>query len=93
MKTYQTDWQDIKDIWSSSAQTKHINIEVNTLIDSLKEKVSPWEEELVKKDLAVLNLHWKKYKSAVSTFEKQSIEKDLSLFSSKIKKVLAWFKK
>jgi len=92
-KGQEFDWQELKDIWTSSAQTKQISIQVSRLVEELKGKTSQFEKDSIKRDVAVLNANWEELKGMTSQFEKDSIKKDLKLITSLLKKVLNYFKK
>ena len=87
------DWQELKEIWTNSSQTKEINIQMSRLLDELKGKVSQFEKDSIKSDVATLKVHWKKFKGMTSQFEKDSINKDLNTITALLKKFLNLFKK
>ena len=86
-------WEDLVEIWTSSAQTKQINIQISALLNELKEKTSTFEKDLIKSDLATLKTNWNQTKKKVSTFEMDSINKDLNIISRFLKRLLNVFKK
>ena len=86
-------WQELKEIWISSSQTREINIQMTHLLDELKGKVSQFEKDSINKDVATLKANWKEFKGMTSQFEKDSINKDLTTITSLLKKFLNLFKK
>lgn len=71
-------WQDIKNTWNEQPQFEKINIQVSQLITEFKSKVSQFEKDSIKKDIATLKLNWAKTKiNNVSQFEKDLIEKSV----------------
>ena len=92
-KEQEFEWQEIKEIWTNSAQTKQINIQVTRLLDELKGKVSQFEKDSIKSDVAVLKTNWNRFKGMTSQFEKDSINKDLAIVTTLLKKFLKYFKK
>ncbi|CAL2103115.1 protein of unknown function [Tenacibaculum sp. 190130A14a] len=75
-------WEDIKNIWNTSADSKEINILMSELVIELKSKTSEFERNSIKKDVTFM-------KGAVSDFEKKSIQRDLAI----LKKGMAEFEK
>ena len=92
-KKQKFEWQELKEIWINSSQTRKINIQMSRLLDELKGKVSQFEKDSIKSDVAVLKANWKEYKGMVSQFEKDSINKDLIKITALLKKFLNLFKK
>ena len=85
------EWQEIKEIWTSSSQTKQINIQMSNLFNELTGKISQYEKESIKSDIATLKTNWLQTKGKVSQFEKHSINKDLIYFSRLLKRFLNLF--
>jgi len=92
-KGQEFEWQELKDIWTNSAQTSEINIQMSRLLDELKGKVSQSEKDWIKSDVATLKVNWKQFKGMASQFEKDSIKKDLTTITTLLKKFLNLFKK
>ncbi len=92
-KGQEFEWQEIKEIWTNSAQTKQINIQVSQLFDELKGRVSPFEQDSIESDLAMLRTNWSQFKGMTSQFEKDSIKKELARIKVLLKKFLDLFKK
>jgi hypothetical protein len=86
-------WQELKDIWATSSQTKDINIQMAHLLHELKGKVSQFEKDSIKSDFAVLKASWEHSKGMISQFEKDSISRDLKKLSGLLKKILNLFRK
>jgi len=70
-------WQDIKNTWNEQPQSEKINIQVSQLINEFKSKVSQFEKDSIKSDIANLNIHWNKFKKSnkINQFEKDLIKK------------------
>ncbi len=92
-KEQKFDWQELKEIWINSSQTKEINIQMTHLLDELKGKVSQFEKDSINSDVAVLKANWKQFKGMISQFEKDSVNKDLVMITALLKKFLNLFKK
>ena len=45
------EWQELKEIWINSAQTRQINIQMTGLLDELKSKLSQFEKDAINRDL------------------------------------------
>jgi hypothetical protein len=78
-------WKDIKAIWNKQPESATINIQVSQLISEFKDKIRPFERDLITKDIALI-------KSLTSDFEKESIRKDITLITSSVKKFIDWLK-
>ncbi len=91
-KGQEFEWQEIKEIWTNSAQMKKINIQVSHLIEELKEKVSQFERDSIESDVAALKTNWNQFKGMTSQFEKDSIRKDLNIIRVLVKRFLNLFK-
>lgn len=87
------DWQELKEIWTNSSQTKKINIELSALLDELMGKVSQFEKDSINADLALLKSNWNQFSGKVSQFEKDSINKDLKFITRSLRLFLNLFKK
>ena len=85
-------WQELKEIWINSAQTRQIHIQMSNLLNELKGKVSQFEQDSIKSDLDTLKANWIQTKSKVSQFEKDSINRDLVTISRLLKRFLNLFK-
>jgi len=92
-KEQKFDWQELKEIWLTSSQTREINIQMSRLMDELKGKVSQFEKDSIKSDVATLQANWQQFKGMTSQFEKDSINKDLIKITALLKKFLNLFKK
>ena len=92
-KEQKFEWKELKKIWIESSQTREINIQMSRLLDELKGKVSQFEKDSIKSDVAALKANWKEYKGMISQFEKDSINKDLTKITALLKKFLNLFKK
>jgi len=92
-KEQKFEWQELKEIWINSSQTREINIQMSRLLDELKGKVSQFEKDSIKSDLATLKVNWKQFKGMTSQFEKDSINKDLTTITALLEKFLNLFKK
>ena len=92
-KGQEFEWQELKDIWINSSQTRKINIQMSGLLDELKGKVSQFEKDSIKSDVATLKSNWNQFKGMTSQFEKDSINKDLAIITRLLKKFLNLFKK
>lgn len=87
-------WQELKNTWNNQPQSEKINIQVSDLINEFKSKVSEFEKNSIKSDIAALKLNWAKTKrNNVSKFEKDSIKKDVKIISALIKNIMDRFKK
>ena len=86
-------WQEIKDIWINSAQTKQISIQMSTLLDELKANTNQFEKDSIKSDIATLKANWTQVKGKVSQFEKDAINKDLIYISRLLKQFFNLFKR
>ena len=69
-------WQDIKNIWNEQPQSEKINIQVSQLITEFKSKVSQFEKDSIKSDIAIMNFHFDKFKKSnkINQFEKNLIK-------------------
>lgn len=92
-KGQEFEWQELKEIWINSSQTRKINIQMSRLLDELKGKVSQFEKDSIKSDVATLKANWKQFKGMTSQFEKDSIYRDLTTITSLLKKFLNLFTK
>ncbi|KYG79141.1 hypothetical protein [Roseivirga echinicomitans] len=92
-KEQKFEWEELKDIWVNSAQTKKINIQMSSLLDELKGKVSQFEKNSIKSDVATLKTHWVQFKGMTSQFEKDSINKDMARITTLLRKFLNLFKR
>ncbi|PZX61190.1 hypothetical protein LV84_00178 [Algoriphagus ratkowskyi] len=91
-KKQEFDWQELKEIWINSAQTKKIHIQVSDLLNELKGKVSQFEKDSIKSDIGILKSSWIQTKSKVSQFEKDAINRDLVTLTRLLKRFLNLFK-
>lgn len=91
-KEQEFEWDELKEIWTNSAQTKKINIQFSALLNELKSKISPFEKNSIKSDIATLKANWSQTKSKVSQFEKDSIKRDLKTITRMLKRFLNLFK-
>ena len=87
------EWDELRDIWISSPQTRDIHIQMSEFLDEAKGKVSQFEKDSVKSDLAALKTSWAQFKGMASQFEKESVKKDLNIIAGLLKKFLNLFKK
>jgi len=74
-------WQELKEVWQKSSQTKTIHIQISGLVDELKGKVSQFEKDSINKDIATIT-------TSITQFEKDSISRDVAMFSGLIRKLL-----
>jgi len=86
------DWEELKDIWTNSAQTKKINIQMSALFDELKGMVSQFEKDSIKSDIAILKANWIETKGKVSQFEKDAVNRDLVYITKLLRRFLNLFK-
>ena len=86
------EWNELKEIWVNSPQTRDINILMSRFLDEVKGKASQFENDSIKSDLATLKTSWAKYKGMVSKFEQDSVQKDLGIISRLLKKFIQLFK-
>ncbi len=84
-KEQQMHWDDLKNIWNESSDNKKIKIDMAQLITELKNKVSQFEKDRIKRDIKFI-------KGSISQFEKDSIKSDIKLITSVVKKFLAIIK-
>ena len=70
-------WDDLKNIWNKSSQSKQINIIMSELIIELKSKTTEFERNSIKKDLEFI-------KGNISQFEKDSIKRDMEFIKGSI---------
>lgn len=77
-------WNEIQSLWTDSTRFKSIRIELQGLADELKDKISPYEREAVKRDVEFI-------KNATSDFEKNSIKRDLDRIKAPLVKLLRKF--
>lgn len=84
-KEQQLLWDDIKNMWNESSDTKNIKIDMTQLVIELKNKTSQFEKDSIKRDLKFI-------KGSISQFEKDSVKSDIALFTSGIKKFIAIIK-
>ncbi|MFT4834419.1 MAG: hypothetical protein ACJAVY_002429 [Marinoscillum sp.] len=92
-KEQKFEWQELKEIWVNSSHTKKINIQMSDLLDEVKGKVSQFEKDSIKSDIAVLKSHWSQFKGMASQFEKDSINDDLVKIIALLKRFLKLFKR
>lgn len=74
-------WQELKEIWKKSSETKKIHIQISGLVDELKSKVSQFEKDSINRDIETIT-------TSISQFEKDSIRRDIEMFSGLIRKLL-----
>lgn len=91
-KDQKFEWQELKEIWMNSSQTRKITIQLSRLLDELEVKVSQFEKDSIKSDLATLRTNWTQFKGMTSQFEKDSIHRDLRIITALLKKFLNLFK-
>ena len=84
-------WQELKEIWANSTQTRQINIQIKELFYELKGKLNQFEKDSIKSDVATLKVNWKQFKGMTSQFEKDSVNKDLTTITALLKKFLNLF--
>lgn len=87
------EWQEVKEIWKNSSQTKKIDIQISRLQKELKTKTSEFEKNSIKSDISILAPYWEDFKSKTSEFEKESVKSDLSKINRALKNFLSFFKK
>lgn len=87
------EWNDLKEAWINSSQTRDIHIRMTELLNELKRKTSQFEKDSIKSDLAKLKANWTKFEGMISPFEKDSVKKDLAIITRLLKKFLNLFKK
>jgi hypothetical protein len=87
------EWNELKEIWANSAQTRAIHIRMTQLRDEVKSKTSQFEKDSIKSDLAILKTSWSKFEGMTSQFEKNSDKKDLGIMTRLLKKFLNLFTK
>ncbi len=87
------EWKELKEIWKNSSQTKEINIQISRLVIELKDKVSQFEKDSIKTDVAKIKKNWNEFYSKTSQFERDSINKDLTTITALLKKFLFFIKK
>lgn len=92
-KGQEFEWHELKEIWINSSQTRQINIQMSALLDELKGKISQFEKDSIKSDIATLKANWAQTKSKVSQFEKDSINRDLIYIMRLLKRFLNLFKR
>jgi len=92
-KGQEYDWHELKEIWINSSQTRRIHIQMTSLLNELKGKMSQFEKESISSDLDILKTNWIQTKTKVSQFEKDSINKDLIYISRLLKRFLNLFKR
>jgi hypothetical protein len=91
-KGQEFDWQQLKDVWASSAQTKEIHIQMSDLLEELKGKVSQFEKTSIQSDIAALKTNWIHTRRKVSQFEKDLVSKDLAMITRLLRRFLNLFK-
>ncbi|NER13494.1 hypothetical protein GWK08_08605 [Leptobacterium flavescens] len=84
-KEQQEVWDDIKNMWNESSQSKAIKIDMSQLVVELKNKTSQFEKDAIKWDIEMI-------KGSISQFEKDSIKSDIALITSVVKKFVAKLK-
>ena len=92
-KEQEFEWNELRDIWINSSQTCDIQVRMSDFLDEVKNKVSQFEKDSVKSDLATLKISWTEFKGMVSQFEKDSVKKDLGIIVRLLNKFLNLFKK
>jgi hypothetical protein len=92
-KGQEFEWQELKEIWTNSAQTRQINIQMSGLLDELKGKISQFEKDSIKSDITLLKANWTQTKSKVSQFEKDAIKRDMINITRLLKRFLNLFKR
>ncbi|MET7029912.1 hypothetical protein [Sediminicola luteus] len=91
--TQKIEWQEIKEIWKNSSQTKKIDIHISQLQEELKSKASEFEKNSIKSDISFLTPYWEDFKSKTSQFEKDSVKNDLLKLTKTLKNFLPIFKR
>lgn len=74
-------WDEVKNLWKNSSQTKDINIQLSGLVTELKGKVSQFEKDSIKGDIDMIT-------RSISQFEKDSISRDIDYLSKFVRKIL-----
>lgn len=92
-KEQKLEWNELKDIWVNSSQTRDIHIQMSDFLREVKSKTSQFERVSIKSDLATLKQSWTQFEKMVSQFEKDSVKKDLDFISKLLKKFLTFFTK
>lgn len=87
------EWQELKEIWKNSSQTRVINIQMSKLVTELKGKVSQFEKDSIKSDVAQLKANWDQFIDKASQFEKRSINHDLKIITRALKRFLNLLRK
>jgi len=91
--TQKIEWQEVKEIWKNSSQSKKIDIHISQLKEELKSKSSEFEKNSIKSDILVLTPYWEDFKSKTSQFEKDSVKNDLLKINKCLKNFLSQFKR
>ena len=87
-KELNEEWQEIKEMWKNSSQTKRINFEMSKLLNELKSKMSQFEKDAIRNDMAQISESISQFTASISQFEKDSISKDLRMITAAIKRFL-----
>ena len=82
------EWNELKEIWTNSAQTRDIHIQISDLVEELKTKTSQFEKDAINSDLATLQANWSAIKKMTTQLEKDSINKDLARITRWLRKFL-----
>ncbi len=91
--TQKIEWQEVKEIWKNSSQSKKIDIHISQLKEELKSKSSEFEKNSINSDISVITPYWDDFKSKTSQFEKDSVKNDLSKINKLLKNFLSLFNK
>ncbi len=86
--THEIEWDELKDMWINSSETRKIHIKIGGLLSELKAQVSQFEKDAISKDLATVEASWKELKGMTSQFEKDAINRDVARIKVAIRRFL-----
>ncbi len=87
------EWNELRDLWVNSSQTRNIHIQVADFLNEVKNKSSQFEKDAIDKDMEALKSSLKEFSGLISQFEKDSVEKDIKVVSVSLRKFLDLFRK
>lgn len=85
------EWNELKDLWENSSQTREIRIQVTDFLNEVKNKTSQFEKDAIDKDLESLKSSLKDFEGLVSQFEKEAINDDMEKITRAFRKFINFF--
>lgn len=86
------EWNELRDLWENSSQTREIHIQVMDFLSEVKNKTSQFEKDAIDRDMEALKSSLKEFTGMVSQFEKDAVKHDFIKITGSLKKLFDFFK-